>query len=457
MEIITWGTFFVVCVTLIFSLTAWLLVRSILHKLKKLSPKVSRIIGSLILVFVGGLILLLLAEILLVEDNDPLSSLIGFAIMLSLVLGIISLVWFALYIRRFKQKVLVTGAVIISLVLILVVFLVSTPILPAIESWEQVEVRDFAYADEQGWITLISTNAAGEQRYYRKEDGQWVRKASEAEMAYIKPCSQPLAYTILSTDPRFGISEERFLSTIKEAEAIWEEAIGLNLLVHAEDTGIVKINLVYDERQERIKRELESSSNLTTDWASYNNLLASYETNVALHNEDAKKQVQALEEFNVRNEAYNKRVRQWEDNPTTQEEYDYLVGEYNAIQDISAALNTWNDTINKRVADLNITQAELNILWRQLNFATESHNVEFKQEDLFVGWIKGYVIDIFSFYTMAGLRQTLAHEFGHALGIGHLENQKSIMHYRQGEQNMLSLKPSEEDLAALSVICGITK
>jgi len=52
----------------------------------------------------------------------------------------------------------------------------------SLESWEQIEARDFVYADAKGWTSLISTNALGEKRYYRKEENLWVRKNSEAEI-----------------------------------------------------------------------------------------------------------------------------------------------------------------------------------------------------------------------------------------------------------------------------------
>lgn len=55
----------------------------------------------------------------------------------------------------------------------------STPSL--IETWEQQEARDFVYADNKGWTSLISTNSLGEKRYYRKEGNQWIRKNSGAE------------------------------------------------------------------------------------------------------------------------------------------------------------------------------------------------------------------------------------------------------------------------------------
>ena len=50
-----------------------------------------------------------------------------------------------------------------------------------VETWEQKEARDSAYADTKGWTSFTSTNALGEKRYYRKEGDLWVRKNSEAE------------------------------------------------------------------------------------------------------------------------------------------------------------------------------------------------------------------------------------------------------------------------------------
>src|SRR3989344_4968526 len=57
------------------------------------------------------------------------------------------------------------------------------------ETWEQQEVRDFAYADARGWTSLISTNALGEKRYYHKKGILWVRDDSEIETS--KPSVAP--------------------------------------------------------------------------------------------------------------------------------------------------------------------------------------------------------------------------------------------------------------------------
>lgn len=414
----------------------------------------STIIGSLLLLLVGGFIALLLTW--LAEDtpsnetNDLLFALLALVFLVISSLGFILLVWLAMH----RRKSFFVALAALGLVFILGFYLYNLPPQAEIESWEQIEARDFAYAEEQGWTTLISTNALGEQRFYRKENNQWVRKESELELAY-KPCEQPIPYTIASIDHRFGISEEKLLSLAKEVEDVWEKAVGLDLLVYQEDSGIIKINMIFDERQERALAELESIKRLETGWESYNNLFATHDVNVLLYNEDVQKYDKAVVEFNARNDAYAKRVQQWNENPTTEEEYNYLMQEHQAINALSAELSVWNDTINARVSDLNKKEAELNALWKQLDLKTYAHNEEFTEGETTSGEYGGYSIEVYTFYNMPGLRQTLAHEFGHALGIGHLSNPSSVMHRLMGGQNMFSLTPSDEDLAELSSICGV--
>jgi len=65
----------------------------------------------------------------------------------------------------------------------------SSPTPPPIETWAELEAKYFVSADQKGWTSQIITNVLGEKRYYRKENGQWVRKNSEAEIQqpYVVP------------------------------------------------------------------------------------------------------------------------------------------------------------------------------------------------------------------------------------------------------------------------------
>lgn len=68
-------------------------------------------------------------------------------------------------------------------------------------------------------------------------------------------CEKPtISYTIGSFDGRFGISREDFIKYAEEAEQIWEGPMGDQLLVYSTD-GDLKMNLVYDWRQEAITHD----------------------------------------------------------------------------------------------------------------------------------------------------------------------------------------------------------
>src|SRR3989344_2511160 len=67
------------------------------------------------------------------------------------------------------------------------------------------------------------------------------------------PCRKTIEYSISSFDKRFGISEEKFLKSIKKAEEIWEKSTGKNLFEYTAEEylgDVLKINLIYDYRQE---------------------------------------------------------------------------------------------------------------------------------------------------------------------------------------------------------------
>ena len=71
------------------------------------------------------------------------------------------------------------------------------------------------------------------------------------------------------------------------------------------------------------------------------------------------------------------------------------------------------------------------------------------------GIFDGTKIDIFQFNEKEDLRLTIAHEFGHALGIDHLQNPQSLMYYLMSDQNMDNPQLSSEDLSALKSVCMI--
>ena len=105
----------------------------------------------------------------------------------------------------------------------------------------------------------------------------------EVENIFSTPCSQPIEYSIGNVDERFGMAREDFQKIVMDSEKIWENAMGMNIFEYNPD-GLVKVNLIYDERQassdESLKLEkelaaLNSSANVLNK--NYDDLKISYE------------------------------------------------------------------------------------------------------------------------------------------------------------------------------------
>ena len=69
------------------------------------------------------------------------------------------------------------------------------------------------------------------------------------------PCTRQISYSIGSFDSSFGIKKEDFLNAIKKGEDTWETVVNKDLFVYQPDgSGELKINLVYDTRQENTQK-----------------------------------------------------------------------------------------------------------------------------------------------------------------------------------------------------------
>src|SRR5687768_17415214 len=128
---------------------------------------------------------------------------------------------------------------------------------------------------------------------------------------YIKPCSKPLGYYIADFDPRFKISEPEFLQAMAEAEAIWEESSGKNLFNHDQESGELKISLIYDYRQEASEHLQSLGYKIEKTQSSYDNLKAYYDTTYADYTQKKSTLDIMIRQFESRKATYEKQVNYW--------------------------------------------------------------------------------------------------------------------------------------------------
>lgn len=239
---------------------------------------------------------------------------------------------------------------------------------------------------------------------------------------YIAPCNRPLAYDIGTVDSRQSYTRTEFLALIEKGENMWEKSTGRDLFVYKPGSRL-KINLFYDERQKNYTtRKNEAAA------------LGNTETNLANEKSNLD-QKQALYESHV--ESYNREVNRWNGRggaprnvqTTLEKERELLEEEQRTLQSLV-------ETYNANVRQYNDQVGDLNALAHEETTAGEAR--------------RGDAINVFVVEKSQNDTTLLAHELGHALGLGHVETDNSIMYYRL-PQGLAS--PSQADREELDNLC----
>lgn len=272
------------------------------------------------------------------------------------------------------------------------------------------------------------------------------------------PCRQPISYTIDSFDSRFGISKSDFLRAIQDAEQIWEKPIGKELFVY-QPNGNLKINLVYDFRQEATVTLRKLGLSLSNDQASYNAVKGKYDDLKAVYAKEKEALDSGVAVFESHKNAYEAEVKDWNSRGgAPRDVYDHLEQEKTSLDAEIAQINHLRSAINSRVEDINSLVTVLNHMVSVLNLQVAKFNEiglergrEF-EEGVYQTGPKGQKIEIYQFDNKRKLVRVLAHELGHALGLAHVENPRAIMYRLNQDSNE---KVTFEDLAEVKQHCAI--
>lgn len=301
---------------------------------------------------------------------------------------------------------------------------------------------------------LVVSLLLGIGYYYRAD----ISRTLQTLLNRVQPCQRPITYSIANVNPRFGLSKDALLGDIAQAEKIWESPIGKQLFEYSA-TGDLKINLIYDYRQQATDAMKKIGIVIKDDRASYDALKVKYDSLVASYNKQ-KAQLDALvATYNADRAAYEKDVNYWNSHGGAQRaEYAALEQRRVDLNNQVAIINQAQTALNGSIDTLNSVKIVLNKLIATLNLQVSSYNTvgastgkQFDEGE-YVSDANGTSINIYQYNDKTQLIEVLAHELGHALGLGHLDNPKAIMYYlNEGVNEKLTV----DDLAALKKICGI--
>lgn len=250
-------------------------------------------------------------------------------------------------------------------------------------------------------------------------------------LIYYSPCYETKKYRIGSIDSRFGISQAELLEDLKEASSVWNKTYGGELLAFDEKAKLI-VNLVYDKRQELNSRIDELDKDLKERKNEIDPKLAEYN--------------RKSEEFNKKLEAFNTEVRKWNsEGGAPQDVYDKLIKEQESLKAEAEELNKLAKQLGQSTNEYNKNVDMLNQTVNNFGQVISGK----PEEGLYEQDGQKETITIYIHNTKQELIHTLAHEFGHALGLPHVEGTDSIMHAKTND----AITPSVEDTEELKKIC----
>ena len=268
-------------------------------------------------------------------------------------------------------------------------------------------------------------------------------------------CDRTLYYSFGEIDPRHDIDKKELLTIIKKAEEVWEKPTGYNLFEYKEGADF-KINFIFDERQQQTNEAKALDNKLQKFNIDQKNFSEKQKQLLEEYKKLEKKYKKSLKELEEETEEYNKEVAYWNaKGGAPKEEYEKLKEKQEDLEELAKKVEKRRKKVNAVVAEINSLSSQENILVKKYNQEIESYRKKYGESREFnQGEYFGEGINIYQFRDEYDLTLALAHELGHTLGIGHVDNPQSVMYYLMGEQDLKNPHLTKEDLDALKNVCA---
>jgi len=267
-------------------------------------------------------------------------------------------------------------------------------------------------------------------------------------------CPAPITYRVGDIDERFDVTVDEVKTILSNSAKMWEGSLNRELFVY-DESSTFPVNFIYDERQQLVVTEEEWRISLDKKEVEGKAAIDKVKDMDAEYKEIQKQYLSSSAEYESRLSDYNSRVEKLNKQGGASEDvFAELQSEQKKIQAFAQQLIESEKRLNKLVNDINKQGARGNKMIDEYNEEVLEYNEVFGEVNVFTqGDFRRDRINIYKFSDTEELTRVIAHEFGHSLGIGHVEGEDSIMYYLAKEQSDSSVL-SSQDIEEFLQVCG---
>jgi len=267
------------------------------------------------------------------------------------------------------------------------------------------------------------------------------------------PCDSPIKYRVGEIDGRFALSKERAAEALAEAAAVWNSAAKKRLFASSQESDL-PVNFIFSDQQMSNRTRQAIAASVEDIRSQAGQLQA--ELDRLKQDYSAKKQnLDAdISAFRLKQASYNNRIARLNSNGGVSQ------SEIQSVEMEKGDLARQREALEYRVTELNSMRENLNGLVAQYNFRINGvrRDVSAINADAGKKFIAGEYVNrygsqqivIYEYGSFSDLVAILTHELGHALGLAHNNNPKSVMSPSSEQQDRESAEADGSALPSLS-------
>lgn len=266
----------------------------------------------------------------------------------------------------------------------------------------------------------------------------------------LHPFDTRLRYRIAEVDPRFGMSTEQLIEISEQATKIWSDATGKSYFVYDPNARLA-LYFQYDDRQYETEQRQKHIQNIDHEqhiWTQKKQYVDQQQQQLDSQRDVLNIKQKELDELILMHNNMITQINQSGGAPREQKQQ--LEAQSSEIEQQISVMKTEIAQHNFNIQRINHQVDELNQINQKIDVSIMQFNQKFQPRLFDKGSFNGRSIHIYEFENENDLRLTLAHEFGHALGLKHHDTATALMYPMLKDQDMQNFRLQPADLALLA-------